>query len=189
MKFGFARVSKRNMNLDRQLDSLKMEGVLPENIIVEKKSGRKEQIKLDELVQNKLRPGDTLIVDSIDRLGRTSRELIALLDHLKKKGVKFISLKERIDTSTAMGQALMSIVAILKEMEVEVLRERTNDGVKAARARGRKGGRPKGTYNKTKAGAAAHRYSQGVPVATICKDLEISTSTFYQYLRREGVKK
>ncbi len=188
MKFGFARISKRDQNLDRQLDLLIAEGCEKPNIVIEKKSGRKEQIKLDDLVRNKMRVGDTLVVDSVGRLGRTSKELINLLDFLKVKGINFISLKERIDTSTAMGQALMQIVAILKQMEVEILRERTNEGIKAARARGRKGGRPQGTYNKTKAGAAAHRYKQGVPVKTIAKDLEISTSTLYDYLRREGVK-
>jgi len=189
MKFGFARISKRDQNLDRQIDLLIADGVKKENIVVEKLSGRKEQVKLDKLVQERMREKDTLVVESVDRLGRTTKELINLLDHLKVKEIAFISIKERIDTSTAMGEALMQIVAILKQMEVNILRERTIEGVKSARARGRKGGRPKGSYNKTKAGAAAHRYKQGVPVKEIAKDLKISTSTLYDYLRIEGVKK
>ncbi|MEM6734434.1 MAG: recombinase family protein [Bacteroidota bacterium] len=189
MKFGFARISKRDQNLDRQIDLLIAKGVKRENIIVEKLSGRKEQVKLDKLVQDKMREGDTLVVESVGRLGLTIKELINLLDYLKVKDIAFISLKERIDTSTAMGQALMQNVAILKQMEVEILRERTMERPKSARARGRKGGRPKGTYNKIKANAAARQYTQGVPVGQIIKDLEISTSTLYNYLRREGVKK
>lgn len=188
MKFGFVRISKRDQNLDHQIDLLISEGVKKENITVEKLSGRKQQVKLDKLVQDKMREGDSLVVDSVGRLGRTTKELINLLDYLKVKGIAFISLRERIDTSTTMGQALMQIVAILKQMEVEILRERTIEGVKSARARGRNGGRPKGSYNKTKAGAAAHQYTQGVPVSKIAKDLQISTSTLYDYLRREGVK-
>ena len=189
MKFGFARISKRDQNLDRQIDLLGSEGVEKENIVVEKLSGRKKQVKLNELVQDKMREGDTLVVDSVGRLGRTTRELINLLDYLKVKGIAFISLKERIDTSTAMGEALMQIVAILKQMEVEILRERTMEGIKSARARGKNGGRPKNTYNKTKASAAAHQYKQGIAVSKIVKELGISTSTLYDYLRREGVKK
>lgn len=185
MKFGFARISKKDQNLNRQIDSLKAEGC--DEIITEKKSGRKQQVKLDQLVEN-LRVDDVLVVDSIDRLGRTSKELINLLDYLKEKGIGFVSLKERIDTSTAMGKALMQIVAILKQMEIDILSERTREGLKAARARGKNGGRPKGSYNKTKAGAAAHRYQQGVPIKDIIKDLQISRSTLYDYLRREGIK-
>ena len=135
-----------------------------------------------------MREGDILVVDSVGRLGRTTRELVKLLDYLWTNGIVFVSLKERIDTSTAMGQALMQIVAILKQMEVEILRERTIEGVKSARARGRNGGRPKGSYNKIKASAAAHQYKEGVPVSKIAKELQISTSTLYDYLRREGVK-
>ncbi len=189
MKFGFARISKRDQNLDRQIDLLLSEGCEKENIVVEKLSGRKKQIKLDKLVQDKMRAGDTLIVDSVGRLGRTTKELIILLDFLKVKGIDFVSLKEKIDTSSAMGQALMQIVAILKQMEVEILRERTMEGLKSAKARGRNGGRPTGSYNKTKAAAAAHQYGKGNSVNKIVNDLKISTSTLYEYLRREGVKK
>ncbi|UII29056.1 recombinase family protein [Fulvivirga maritima] len=185
MKFGFARVSKNDQSLDRQLDALKAEGC--EEIVVEKLSGRKQQVKLDQLL-SKLRRDDTLIVKSIDRLGRTSKELINLLDTLKIRNIDFVSLDERIDTNSIMGEALFKIIAILKQMELEILRERTKEGLKAARARGRTGGRPKGTYNKTKASAAAHRYQQGIPVAEILTDLKISRSTLYDYLRREGVK-
>ena len=83
-----------------------------------------------------------------------------------------------------MGEALMKIVAILKQMEVDILRERTNEGIKSARARGKNGGRPVGSYNKTKAGAAAHRYTQGIAIKTICKELEARTFGSNKFLPR-----
>lgn len=186
MNHGFARVSKTDQSLDRQISALKLENC--DKITIEKKSGRKQQTKLEYVIQD-LRPGDRLTVKSIDRLGRTSKELIALLDTLKGKGIEFVSLDERIDTTSIMGEALFKIISILKEMEVSILRERTKEGIEAARARGMLGGRPKGTFNKTKASAAAHQYQKKVPIAQIVKDLGISKSTLYEYLRREGVKK
>jgi DNA invertase Pin-like site-specific DNA recombinase len=136
---------------------------------------------------SKLRKDDLVIVYSLDRLGRTSKELIVLLSDFKEKGIQFKSLKEGIfDTTSAMGEAIFQIIAILKSMEVQVLSERTKDGLKAARARGRFGGRPKGSYNKNKAAAAVTLYKRELPISEIIKTLEISRSTLYQYLRFEG---
>lgn len=92
-----------------------------------------------------------LIVDSLDRLGRTSKELISLLHHFKENGIQFRGLKEGIfDTTTPMGEAVFQIIAILKAMKVEVLRKRTQDGLKAAKARGRNGGRKKAAITNRK---------------------------------------
>ncbi|MDD2562785.1 MAG: recombinase family protein [Salinivirgaceae bacterium] len=147
MKFGHARVfSKAHQTLDRQTDSLNAEGC--DEIFSEKVSGRKEKPQLD-LLLSKLRKGDMLVIDSLDRLSRTAKELISLLADFEEKGIHLKSIKEGIfDTSSPMGRAVFQIVSILKAAEVEVLRERTMDGLKAARARGKKGGRPTGTFNK-----------------------------------------
>jgi DNA invertase Pin-like site-specific DNA recombinase len=185
MNFGFARVSKNDQSLDRQLDALKLEQC--DEIIIEKKSGRKQQTKLNELL-SKMRTGDRLTVKSIDRLGRTAKELIGLLDHFKVKGIEFISIDERIDTTTIMGEAMFKIISILKEMEVSILSERTKDGLAAARARGRKGGRPKGSYNEQTANGVAHLYNIGKPVSEIMEAYNISRSTVYDHLRRKDVK-
>ncbi len=131
-----------------------------------------------------------LIVDSLDRLGRTSKELINLLHHFKENDIQFKSLKEGIfDTTSPMGEAVFQIIAILKAMEVEVLRERTKDGLTAARARGRNGGRKKGDYDKKKAATAALLYKDGK--YSIAEILDISgiksKSTLYRFLRYEGV--
>lgn len=187
MIFGYARVSKQEQNPDMQLDALKEAGC--DEIVWEKLSGRKpKKQKLDALLE-KLRKDDILVVYSVGRLGRTSRELINLLFDLKERGIQFKSLKEGVfDTTTPMGEAIFQIVAILKGMEVEVLRERTRDGLESARARGRKGGRPKGSYNKNKAAAAVTLYQRKLPITEITQTLSISRSTLYEYLRKEGVK-
>ena len=185
MNFGFARVSKNDQSLDRQVDALNLEGC--DEIVIEKKSGRKEQVKLDELLK-KMRTGDRLTVKSVDRLGRTAKELIGLLDHFKIKGIEFVSIDERIDTTTIMGEAMFKIISILKEMEVNILRERTREGLAAARARGRKGGRPKGSYDEQTANGVAHLYNIGKPVSQIMKAYEISRSTVYDHLERQGIQ-
>jgi Site-specific recombinases, DNA invertase Pin homologs len=186
MIFGYARVSTKEQNLNLQADALKKAGC--ERIFQEKVSGRSpkrpELLKLLELI----RPGDTLIVFSVDRLGRTTRELIILLNDFKEKGITFKSLSEGIfDTSSPMGEAIFQIIAILKTMEVSVLRERTIKGIEAARARGVKGGRPTGSYNKKKASAVVMLYKQKESINFIEETQNISRSTIYQYLRREGV--
>ncbi|WP_109830121.1 recombinase family protein [Reichenbachiella versicolor] len=187
MIFGYARVSTKEQNLDLQIDALAKAGC--EDVFSEKLSGRSEKKpKLEELI-SKLRKGDMVVVYSLDRLGRTSKELINLLSDFKEKGIQFKSLQEGIfDTTSAMGEAVFQIIAILKAMEVQVLSERTKDGLAAARARGKKGGRPKGSYDKNKAAAAVTLYQRDLPISEITKSLNISRSTLYQYLRNEGIK-
>lgn len=186
MKFGYARCSTKNQSVDYQIDALKKEGC--DEIFSEKISGRaKDKPELNNLLL-KLRKGDVVIVHSLDRLGRTSKELILLLNEFKEKGIQFKSLKEGVfDTTTALGEAIFQIMAILKAMEVEVLRERVNAGLESARARGRKGGRKKGTYNKNRAKSSVALYQKGTPINEILKITGIkSKSTLYEYLRKEG---
>ena len=190
MIFGYARVSKHDQSLERQIDSLKTVGC--EEIYKEKLSGKKKTKPQLDILLSRLRERDLLVVDSLDRLGRTSKELINLLYHFKEKGIQFKSLKEGMfDTTSPMGEAIFHIIAVLKAMEVEVLRERTRDGLKAARARGRKGGRKEGTYNKKRAETAVALYQQ--KKHSIGQILEMtgikSRATLYEYLRREGVFK
>ncbi|MEO9485249.1 MAG: recombinase family protein [Ekhidna sp.] len=187
MKIGYARVSTKDQSLDLQVDELKKVGC--EEIFSEKLSGRSEnKPKLNELL-SKLRKGDVVMVYSLDRLGRTSKELISLLSDFKEKGIQFKSIQEGVfDTTSPMGEAIFQIIAILKAMEVQVLSERTKHGLEAARARGRKGGRPKGSYDKNKAAAAVTLYKRELPITEITNSLKTSRSTLYQYLRNEGLK-
>lgn len=186
MNFGYARVSKKDQNLDLQIDALQKAGC--DKIFEEKLSGRSIFLPNQDKLFSQLRKDDILIVNSIDRLGRTAKQLIDLFYDLKQKGINFRSLTEGvIDTTTPMGEAVFQIMAILKGMEVSILIERTNQGLEAARARGRKGGRKPGSYNKVTAAAAATLYQKGDSVRDILKTLNISRATLYEYLRKEGV--
>lgn len=186
MIFGYARVSKKDQNLDLQIDALQRAGC--DKIFEEKISGRSVFLPNQEKLFTQLRKDDILVFNSVDRLGRTSKQLIDLFYDFKQKGVQIKSLTEGVfDTTNPMGEAVFQIIAILKGMEVSVLIDRTNQGLDAARARGRKGGRKPGTYNKVKAAAAATLYKKGDYVSDILKTLNISRATLYEYLRKEGV--
>lgn len=182
MLIGYARVSKFEQNLDLQTDALKNLGV--EKIFVDKVSGVKsEKPQLNQLLKF-IRKGDTLTVWRLDRLGRSTVGLIQLVNELNERGVDFKSISENIDTGSASGKLIFQIFCVLAEHERNVLIERTNAGLKAARARGVKGGRPKGMTEKYKKIAPlvkASYESKELPVEEIMKAFNIgSKTTFYK---------
>lgn len=189
MKFGYARVSSKDQNLDLQMDALKKEGC--REIFHEVVSGAKsERTELTRLL-GQLREGDVLVIWKLDRLGRSLKHLVSLVNDLIEKGIGLQSLNDPIDTTTSQGRLIFNIFACLAEFERDLISERTQAGLKAARARGRKGGRPKGLSEKaqSKAIAAEALYKEGeLSVAEICQNLGISKATLYTYLRHRGVK-
>ena len=141
MLVGYARVSTLEQNLDNQLDKLKELGC--DKIFTDKVSGaREERVGLKEMLDY-VRKGDSIVVYKLDRLARSVKQLISLINSLNEKGVHFKSLSEQIDTSTSGGKLIFHIFASVAEFERDIIRERTYSGLKAARARGRQGGRPK----------------------------------------------
>jgi DNA invertase Pin-like site-specific DNA recombinase len=144
---------------------------------------------LDEIIRN-LREEDTLVIWKLDRLGRNLAHLIHLTTKLIEKKVGLISLHDPIDTTTAQGRLVFGIFASLAEFERELIRERTQAGLKSARARGRKGVRPKGmtTAAIEKSAIAEALYKNGsIPVKKIAEQLGISKTTLYLYLRHRNV--
>ena len=141
MLIGYARVSTHEQNLDMQTDALKAAGCT--KVFTDKISTLKEERKgLNEALEY-LRSGDVLVVWKLDRLGRTLKQLIELVAMFNQKGIGFKSLKETIDTTTSTGKLVFHIFAALAEFERDIIHERTNAGLEAARARGKNGGRPK----------------------------------------------
>ena len=189
MKIGYARVSTRDQSLSMQVEALKEAGCF--QIHEEIASGAKAARPiLDEIMRN-LREGDTLVIWKLDRLGRNLAHLIHLTTKLIEKKVGLISLNDPIDTTTPQGRLIFGIFASLAEFERELIRERTQAGLKSARARGRKGGRPKGMSKSAmeKAAIAEALYRNGtIPVKKIAEQLDISKTTLYLYLRSRNVR-
>jgi len=142
-----------------QIDSLSKIGC--EKIYSEKESTRKNRPELDQLIKT-LRNGDTVVVWKLDRLGRSLKDLVQLVDTFKNMEVGFVSLQDNVDTSTQQGRLFFNVMASLAEFERDIIRERTNAGLAAARKRGRIGGRPEGLSEEKmmKAKTAKKLYAQ-----------------------------
>ena len=185
MRIGYARVSTREQHLDMQLTALKDAGC--ERIFQEQVSGVGERTELQTAMQY-LRDGDCLVVYKLDRLGRSMKDLLAIIEQLQQKNVSLISLRDNIDTYSTTGKLVMHIFAALAEFERDIIRERTGEGRAAAMKKGVKFGRPKNEKND-KATACANLYRSGMTVPQIMQQLSIkSKSTVYRFLRQGGVE-
>ncbi len=189
MKFGYARVSTADQNLDLQIDALQKEGC--EKIFKDKISGAKiERPEFDKMRQL-LREGDIVVVYKLDRLGRSLRHLVEIVSDFQENKVSFKSLNDPIDTTTSQGKLIFNIFASLAEFERDLIRERTRAGLDSARARGRLGGRPKGLSAEAeqKAIICESLYREGKhTVNNIARQLKLSKATLYKYLRHRGVE-
>lgn len=189
MKIGYARVSTKEQSFDLQIDALHKSGC--EQIYQEVASGTKSERPVLERLLNNIRSGDLLIIWKLDRLGRSLKHLVSLVGELMDKGVGLQSINDPIDTTTPHGRLTFNIFASLAEFERDIIRERTKAGLKAARARGRVGGRPKGLSKQAEATAAAAvtLYQEGkMSTRQIAKMLGISKTTLYSYLRHRGLE-
>jgi len=183
MKIGYARVSTQDQRLQLQLDALTHHGC--GQIYKEKKSGKtRERPELEKMI-SQLRSGDTVVVWKLDRLGRSLKDLIELVAEFQERGVEFVSLQDGINTATPTGRFTFNVFASLSEFEREIIRERTKAGLDAARARGRKGGRPAGLSETAmgKARSARILFDSGTKtVEEIAAILGIGRATCYRYL-------
>ena len=153
MRIGYARVSTRDQNLDLQVDALRAAGC--ERIYQDVTSGAKTaRPALDELF-GQVRAGDVLVIWKLDRMGRSLKHLVEMVGDLIDRKVGLLSLNDPIDTTSAQGRFVFNLFASLAEFERELIRERTNAGLEAARSRGRIGGRPKGLSPQAEATAVA----------------------------------
>lgn len=188
MKIGYARVSTKDQQLDLQLDALNKVGC--KKIYQEVLSGAKtERPILKELLAN-LREDDVLVIWKLDRLGRSLRHLVDIVNQLNARKIGLQSLNDPIDTTTSHGRLTFNLFASLAEFERDIIRERTQAGLSAARARGRRGGRPAGLPKHAEAIACAAEtlyLERKLSVRQIAQQLHISKSTLYAYLRYRKV--
>lgn len=185
MKIGYARVSTRDQNLDMQMTALRKAGC--SSIYFEKVSGVRQRPELERCLQA-LRQDDTLVVFKLDRIGRSLKNLVEIIESLNERGIGLISIKDNIDASTSGGKLVMHIFASLAEFERDMIADRCQAGRQEAKKRGTKFGRKPGVpTDKVKACAAL--YKEGLTIRALQEQLGIkSKSTVYTYLKMANVK-
>lgn len=182
MKLGYARVSTHDQSLDLQIDALTSYKV--DRIFTDTISGKTvTRIGLDDCLSH-LREGDSLVVWKLDRLGRSLQHLTTTVADLKGRGIEFVSLKENIDTSTAIGKFTFHLFAAISEFERDLIRERTNAGLTAARSRGRKGGRKQALTDEQIKSMIKIVKSGVMPITELAEQYGIHRNSIYGYLRK-----
>lgn len=180
MKIGYARVSTQEQDLALQLDALTKEGC--EKIFQEKASGAQRDRPELKAALNYMRKGDTLVVWKLDRLARSMKQLIETIESFQDQSVGLKSIQDPIDTSSPSGKLVFHIFAALAEFERGVIRERTTAGLRAARERGRIGGRPPSLSAKDLQAARAMLRDSDITVAAVAKRLNVAASTLYRHI-------
>ena len=182
--FGYARVSTVDQNLDLQLDALKRAGCT--QIYQDKASGRAKTNRPElDAVLRAMRPGDTLVVWRLDRLGRSLADLVQIIDELGVKGIGFKSITEQIDTTSAQGRLFLGVFGAMAQYMRDVIHENTMAGLKAARARGRNGGRPSKLNDQALKEIKALMADDGISMASIAERYQVSRATLYNALKAE----
>lgn len=177
--FGYARVSTEQQNLDRQLDALRKYGC--DVIYNEKMTGTKRDRPELEKMLDRMTEGDTVVIESLSRLGRSTKDLIELTELFEQKCVHLVSLKESIDTSTSTGKLLFTLMSAIAQFERDVIADRTREGLKSARARGRTGGRPKTNTAQLKKAIKLY-HTQQYSIKEIEELTGVKKSTLYRNL-------
>lgn len=187
MRIGYARVSTGEQKLDLQLDAL--DAADCEKIYTDQISGAtSSRPNLDACLEH-LREGDTLVVWRLDRFGRSLKDLVTKIESLDDLGVEFVSLTEGIDTTTAQGRLAFHLFGALAEFERELARERTMAGLRAARERGRVGGRPRALTDDDIPQLQALMRDPDVSTRQICERFDVSKATLYRYVGPDGERR
>ena len=185
MKLGYARVSTDDQDMLMQIEALKAAGVKEDNIFREHVSGmKKDRSELQRMLEY-AREGDEIIVFKLDRISRSLKHLEELVEEFQKRGIEFISLREKIDTTNAMGKLFFRVMGAIAEFERDIISERTKEQLAVKKKNGIKLGRPAVDNEKLEMAFALHdskRYS----IKEITEKIGISRTTFYDYLKNRS---
>ncbi len=186
---GYARVSTEGQNLDRQIDMLVDYGVDKRNIYREKITGTKvEREQLNKMI-DELQQGDTVIITDLTRISRSTKDLLNIIDRIKDKGANIKSIKDKwLDTTSdnPYNSFLLTVMSGLSQLERDLISQRTKEGLKSAKARGRNGGRP--SKRNDKADTVGLLYKEGYKIVDIVKQTGLSRATVYRTLKDLGLK-
>ena len=186
MKVGYVRCSTAEQNEARQLKMMEEQGV--ERIFTDKASGKNtDRVAFQEMMAF-IREGDVVIVESISRIARNTRDLLSIVAELTEKGVEFVSLKENIDTTTPQGRFVLTVFGALAELERESILERQREGIAIAKAEGKYKGRKPIEINKTEFRSVCKKWRSGAITAKAAmQQLELKPNTFYRRVKDWGV--
>lgn len=184
MIYGYARVSSKDQNLATQLQALKKFGI--DRIFQEKVSGVAKERKELENLMNVLEEGDTIVVARMDRLARSLRHLMQIVEDLQERNVELVTLDYNFDTRTPTGVMLFQIIGAVVEWERSMLKEKQRAGIEQAKREGKKLGREK-KWEKKNFERAVKDYLAGDTVGQICDTYNLPRSTFYKFLKDEGI--
>jgi DNA invertase Pin-like site-specific DNA recombinase len=179
-KIGYARISTSDQNLDMQIDALRKTGC--ETIYQDVASGKSANRPELEHCLKALRAGDTFVVWRLDRLGRSLKDLVRIIEELESNKIGFASISESIDTTSATGKLMLHMIGAFAEFERNLIRERTCEGLTAARARGRIGGRKEKLDDRKKREIKALLSDPEITVKDVCTKYNISRTTFYKQI-------
>lgn len=181
-KIGYQRVSTIEQNLDRQTDA--MAGLAMDRVFSDKASGSNTDRPGLRAMLDFAREGDVLYVESISRLARSTKDLLAIIERLEAKGVGFVSLKESIDTGSPQGRFILTVFAALAEMERETIHQRQREGILAAKARGRMMGRPAAQYPAEWHQVIGEWQAGKITAAAAMRQMNLRKTTFYKLMRQ-----
>ena len=186
MRIGYARVSTEAQELERQTRAFKELGV--EKVFVEKASGKTaEREQLKNMLQF-VREGDVVIVESISRIARNTKDLLNITETIQSKGAEFLSLKESIDTSTPQGKFMMTVFGALAELERECILQRTREGIAIAKEQNKYKGKPKMDIDEASFRKEVKRWRDGLQTATeAMRALNLKPNTFYRRVKEFGL--
>jgi len=187
VEVGYCRVSTQEQNEARQIKAFEDRGIT--KVFIDKQSGKDTNRPQLQAMIDFIREGDVVVVESYSRLSRSTVDLLRLVDQFKAKGVKFISLKEQIDTTTPAGEFMMKVFASLADFERQQLLQRQAEGIAVAKAAGKYRGKPKTKIDKTAFCAECAKWLEGKQTATeTMKRLGLKANTFYRRCKEFGIE-
>lgn len=182
MRVGYARTSCKDQNEARQIQAFKEQGI--EKVFLDKQSGKNADRPQLKAMLAFVRHGDVVIVESISRAARNTRDLLSIVEEINNKGAEFVSMKENIDTQTATGKFMLTVFAAMAELEREYILQRQAEGIAIAKAEGRFKGKPKMQIDSDAFKRECKRWRNGEQTATAAmKKLGLKPNTFYRRVK------